>query len=71
MVRAALLILLLAGCTSMQRVEPGVFTIKDELVVTADARWNRLDPGRDGAELWTADGMSLDMLAFYVGVAEG
>jgi hypothetical protein len=71
MVRAVLLVILLAGCTSMERVEPGVFTIKDALTVIADERWNRLEPASDGAELWTADGMPLDMLAFYVGVAEG
>ena len=63
--------LLLAGCSSMERVEPGRFTIKDELTVTADARWNRIEGGRDGAEVWTADGTPLDVLAFYVGVAEG
>lgn len=55
----------------MERLEPGRFTIKDELTVRADARWNRLEGGRDGAEVWTADGTPLDVLAFYVGVAEG
>src|SRR5687767_479114 len=66
-----LIVLLLAGCSSMERVEPGAFTIRDALTVTADARWNRLEPPRDGAELWTADGLTLDWLAFYVAVAEG
>ena len=69
--RSLLLLLLLAGCSSMERVEPGTFTIKEALTVSADGRWNRLEPARDGAELWTADGMTLDRLAFYVGVAEG
>lgn len=55
----------------MERVEQGTFTIKETLTVTADSRWNRVEPQRDGAELWTADGMPLDVLAFYVGVAEG
>jgi hypothetical protein len=69
--RFVLLLLLLAGCSTMERLESGRYTIKDELTVTADARWNRLEGGRDGAEVWTADGTPLDVLAFYVGVAEG
>lgn len=69
--RFFVLALLLAGCSSMARVEPGRFTIQDDLTVTADARWNRIEGGRDGAEVWTADGTPLDVLAFYVGVAEG
>jgi hypothetical protein len=68
--RFALLVLLLAGCSSMERVAPGTFTIKEALNVEADGRWNRVEPVRDGAEVWTADGMTLDRLAFYV-VAEG
>lgn len=63
-------ILLLAGCTSMQLVEPGRFTVREELSVVADARWNRVEPATDETEIWTADGMALDMLAFYV-VADG
>ena len=69
--RALLLVVLLVGCTTMERVEQGSFTINEALTVTADGRWNRVEPQRDGAELWTADGMPLDVLAFYVGVAEG
>jgi hypothetical protein len=69
--RFVVLLLLLAGCSSMERVAPGTFTIKDALTVSADGRWNRLEPPRDGAEIWTADGMTLDRLTFYVGVAEG
>jgi hypothetical protein len=69
--RFIFLLLLLAGCSSMERVEPGTFTIGEALTVSADGRWNRVEPARDGAETWTADGMTLDRLAFYVGVAEG
>jgi hypothetical protein len=68
--RWALAALLLAGCTTMERVEPGRVTVRDELSVIADARWNRVEPPRDETETWTADGMALDALAFYV-VAEG
>lgn len=63
-------VLLLAGCTSMQLVEPGRLSVKEELSVVADARWNRVEPAPDDTEIWTADGMALDTLAFYV-VADG
>jgi hypothetical protein len=54
----------------MERLEPRRFLIKEELSVIADARWNRVEPPPDEIETWTADGMALDALAFYV-VAEG
>lgn len=50
----------------MERVDPGRMTIKDELSVVADARWNRVEPPPEETETWTADGMALDTLAFYV-----
>jgi len=68
--RALLLVLLLAGCAGMQQVSPGGVIVREELSVTADARWNRLEPAPEGGEIWSADGMALDMLAFYV-VAPG
>ena len=54
----------------MERVAPGSFVVREELSVTVDARWNRLEPAPEGSEIWTADGTALDTLAFYV-VAEG
>jgi hypothetical protein len=68
--RALLLILLLAGCSSMQQVAPGTMIVRDQMTVTVDSRWNRLEPAPEGSELWTADGTILDTLAFYV-VADG
>ena len=54
----------------MELVEPGGFTVKDELSIVADARWNRVVPAPDETEIWTADGLALDTLAFYI-VADG
>jgi hypothetical protein len=68
-----LLLLLLAGCASVARVD-GSFTVGEALEVTSDGRWNRIDPPgseADADELWTADGVTLDMILFYVGVADG
>ena len=66
--------LLLAGCASMAKVEPGAVTIGDALVVRSDGHWNRVEPPQaeaDASEVWTAEGVTLDMLLFYVGVADG
>ena len=68
-----LLVLLLAGCASVARVDPS-FTVGDALELTTDGRWNRIDPPSseaDADEVWTADGVTLDMVLFYVGVADG
>ena len=68
------LALVLAGCASMAQVEPGEFTIAGALTVRSDGRWNRVEPPRseaDATAVWTAEGVTLDMLLFYVGIAEG
>lgn len=69
--------LLLASCAAMVKVEPGRVSVRDALTVTVDSVWNRLDfPGivfaaPGASEIWTAEGMPLDVLAFYIGVREG
>lgn len=64
--------LLLSACVAFTAVGPGPVTIKDRLTVTLDGAWNRFDaPGGDGSELWTSEGVSLDTLVFYPGVADG
>lgn len=67
----------LAGCAQMVKVEPGQVTIKETLALKADIAWNRFElqfplsvaPG--ASEVWTQDGITLDALAFFVGVANG
>jgi hypothetical protein len=66
--------LLLVGCASMAKVEPGSVTVGGALVVRSDGHWNRVEPPQseaDASEVWTAEGVTLDMLLFYVGVADG
>jgi hypothetical protein len=62
----------------MVRVGPGPVTIRDAFTVKLDSAWNRFDaagatlfaaPG--ATEVWTAEGMTLDVLAFYIGIGEG
>ena len=69
--------LLLAACAAMLKVGPGAVSVRDEFSVTVDSPWNRLDfPGivfvaPGASEIWTAEGIPLDVLAFYIGVREG
>lgn len=67
------LVMFAAGCSSMARIEPGTVTIKDALSVNTNGTWNRFESGSEehAAEVWTADGLTLDVIKFYVGVGEG
>ena len=67
-----LLALFLAGCASFfSPVGPGEVKIKD-MTVTVNTTWNRFDmSATNSGEMWTADGLPLDNLWFYTGVADG
>jgi len=70
---------LLAACAQMQmqKVDRGQVTINDALTLQAGIPWNRFElqfplsvaPG--ASQVWTQDGITLDALAFFVGVADG
>lgn len=74
---AAAALCAVAGCAQMVKVEPGQVTVKDALSLKADIAWNRFElqfplsvaPG--ASEVWTQDGITLDALAFFAGVANG
>lgn len=74
---AAAALVALAGCAQMVKVEPGKVTVKEALTLTTTSAWNRFElqfplsvaPG--ASEVWTQDGITLDALAFFVGVAQG
>jgi hypothetical protein len=74
---AAAALCALAGCAQMVKVEPGQVTIKETLRMNTTNAWNRFElqfplsvaPG--ASEVWTQDGITLDALAFFIGVAEG
>jgi hypothetical protein len=67
----------LAGCAQIVKVEPGQVTVKEVLLLNTTSAWNRFElqfplsvaPG--ASEVWTQDGVTLDALAFFVGVAQG
>jgi hypothetical protein len=74
---AAAALAALVGCAQIVKVEPGQVTIKETLKLTTTSAWNRFElqfplsvaPG--ASEVWTQDGITLDALAFFVGVAQG
>jgi hypothetical protein len=77
-IAAPLAALLLASCFAMVKVGPGPVAIGDGFSVKLDSAWNRFEaagttvfaaPG--ATEVWTAEGMTLDVLAFYIGIREG
>ena len=67
----------LAGCAQMVKVDSGQVTVKEALQLTTASAWNRFElrfplsvaPG--ASEVWTQEGITLDALAFFVGVAQG
>jgi len=75
---AAAALCTLAGCAQMVKVEPGQVTVKEALSLNTANAWNRFELGQlylsvapGAAEVWTQDGITLDALAFFVGVAQG
>jgi len=76
---AAAALCALAGCAAqMVKVEPGQVTVKDALSLNTANAWNRFELGQQylsvapgAAEVWTQDGITLDALAFFVGVTQG
>jgi len=74
---AALALCLAAACTTITKVGPGQASVKD-LTFTLDAGWNRFESGMlvlfqapGATEIWTREGFSLDVLAFYAGIGDG
>jgi len=63
--------LVLGGCVAMVRMGPGTVTVRDAISVSSDGGWNRLDVPGGGGEVWTSDGLSLDVLTFFVGIKDG
>ena len=64
-------VFLLASCAAMTKVGPGETVVGDGLKVKLDQGWNKFANGNGNVEVWTAEGLSLDTVRFYVKVAEG
>lgn len=65
-------VLLLAGCASVTKVESGQRAIGERLTVTLQGAWNYIDaPGLGPAQVWTMEGMPVDQLLLYSGLKDG
>lgn len=64
---------MIAGCAAFAAVGPGPVTVGDKMTVSLDGKWNRAPsmfaPAK--GEVWTAEGIPVDRLTFFVGLSEG
>ena len=68
-VLALLLLLVLAGCVSVAKIETGEHAVGERMSVTLDSAWNKISvPGQGPEESWTMEGMWVDKLLFYSGI---
>lgn len=67
---ALLLAALLAGCAAIVKVE-GEQVVRDRLTVNVPNAWNRIAIHNEPYELWTQDGLAIDQLRLWAGVAPG
>jgi hypothetical protein len=65
------LALVLGGCANVAQVGPGEAVVADRLLVRADSAWNHVTVVGGSNVVWTRDGLPLDVLRFWVGVADG
>jgi hypothetical protein len=66
------LIVLLASCASVRKVEPGNRAVGERLVINLEGPWNHLDfPAVKPAEIWTMEGVTVDELRIYSGIRDG
>jgi len=68
-VLALLLLLALAGCVSVAKVETGEHAVGERMSITLDSAWNKLNlPNGGPAETWTMEGLPVDQLLVYSGI---
>lgn len=66
------LLVVVAGCATVRKVEAGRNTLGERLTVNIDGAWNHLDfPGIKPAQLWTMEGVTIDEFLVYSGIRDG
>jgi hypothetical protein len=66
---AALVVLALAGCATVQKVDSGEQSAGERLLVSLKGPWNRVSvPGTGPAQIWTMEGLPIDQLRIYSGI---
>jgi hypothetical protein len=72
LISVAAIVLTLAGCASVAKVDSGDRPIGDRLVVTLDGPWNQFNAPNPGpAQIWTMEGVPVDQLLLYSGIKNG
>jgi len=67
-----ILVMLLAACASVKKVESGANLVGERLSLKVDGNWNHLDfPGIKPAQVWTMEGITIDELLVYSGIRDG
>lgn len=63
--------LLIAGCASVSKVSTGDITVGNRVQMVLDAAWNQVNLPGGKTVMWTQDGVTVDVLQWWVGVREG
>jgi hypothetical protein len=67
-----MLIVVLAGCTTVAKMETGEQKISERLAIHLEGPWNHVSgPGIGPAQTWTMEGLPIDQLLIYPGVKDG
>lgn len=67
----AVLLVFLAGCATVHKVETGEQAVGERLIVTLEGPWNRVEaPGLGPAQVWTMEGLPVDQLLVYAGIKD-
>lgn len=66
---AAMLVLLVAACATVNKVETGERAVGERMLLTLEGPWNHVSaPGMGPAEVWTMEGLPIDQLLVYAGL---
>ena len=69
---AAVVLVFLAGCVSVAKIESGDNTVGERLTVHLTGAWNHINaPGLGPAQVWTMEGLPVDQLLVYSGLKDG
>jgi len=65
------LVVALAGCAVVTKVNTGEVVLKNRLSVQVATAWNQFERGlADDTPTWTVEGITVDALQFYVGIKD-
>jgi hypothetical protein len=69
---AAAVLVFLAGCVSVSKIESGDNTVGERLTVHLTGAWNHINaPNLGPAQVWTMEGLPVDQLLVYSGLKDG